>query len=79
MKAPRGRPKLECRVTQVRVTLSLREGEDDDLLFFFTNIPNGRRAAMLKCALRTGQVHLGSASMPQEDDLDLTIEGLVYG
>ena len=79
MKAPRGRPKLECQVTQVRVTLSLREGEDDDLLMFFLGIPNGRRAAALKSALRAGGFSLSKGASSNTDDLDLTIQGLVFG
>lgn len=50
----RGRPKLDCKVHQIRFTLSLREGEDDDLIFFFSDIPERRRAAALKTALRAG-------------------------
>ena len=37
----RGRPKLDCQVHQIRFTLSLREGEDDDLLFSLRIFPNG--------------------------------------
>ena len=48
MGSKRGRPKLDCKVHQIRFTLSLREGEDDDLLFFFEDIPERRRAAALK-------------------------------
>ena len=54
----RGRPKLDCKVHQFRFTLSLREGEDDDLLFFFADISEWRRAAALKVALRAGGVSL---------------------
>ena len=54
----RGRPKLDCKVHQIRFTLSLREGEDDDLIFFFSDIPERRRAAALKAALRAGVFHL---------------------
>ena len=79
MKAPRGRPKLECQVMQVRVTLSLREGEDDDLLMFFAGIPNGRRAAALKIVLRAGDISLLSGTPKTNDDLDLAIQGLVFG
>ena len=39
MGSKRGRPKLDCQVHQIRFTLSLRVGEDDDLLFFFSDIP----------------------------------------
>lgn len=79
MKAPRGRPKLECHVQQIRVTLSLRDGEDDDLLWFFSNIPNGRRAAALKVALRAGGGSLSDESLKTNDDLDQTIQDLVFG
>lgn len=78
MKAPRGRPKLECHVRQIRVTLSLRDDEDDDLLLFFTSIPNGRRAAAIKSALRAGGARIVTGSV-NNDDLDLTIQGLVFG
>ena len=79
MKHPRGRPKLECPVMQIRVTLSLREGEDDDLLMFFTGIPNGRRASALKMALRAGGTSLMDAIPQTNDDLDQVIHGLVFG
>jgi hypothetical protein len=75
----RGRPKLDCKVHQVRFTLSLREGEDDDLLFFIADIPERRRAAALKAALRAGGVSLMAGSVSTTDDLDLTIQGLVFG
>jgi hypothetical protein len=79
MKSLRGRPKLECQVVQIRITLSLRAGEDDDLLYFFSVIPNGRRAAALKSTLRAGGVKLCSGSSGSNEDLDLTIQGLVFG
>jgi hypothetical protein len=75
----RGRPKLDCKVHQIRFTLSLREGEDDDLLFYFSDIPERRRAAALKAALRAGGISLKARSVPITDDLDLTIQGLVFG
>lgn len=79
MNEKRGRPRLTCQVRQIRFTLSLREGEDDDLLNFFTGIPERRRAAALKTALRAGGVSLTGGSIPDSDDLDLTIQGLVFG
>jgi hypothetical protein len=79
MKHLRGRPKLECQVLQVRVTFSLREGEDDDLLTFFTGIPNGKRASALKMALRAGGTSLMDAISSTNDDLDQAIDGLVFG
>ena len=37
------------------------------------------RAAALKAALRAGGVSLKAGSVPITDDLDLTIQGLVFG
>ena len=74
----RGRPKLDCKVHQIRFTLSLREGEEDDLIFFFADIPERRRAGALKAALRAGGVSLSNGFTPDSDDLDLTIQGLVF-
>lgn len=53
--SPRGRPHLSCPVQQVRVTLCLRPGEDDDLAAFFAEIPPRMRAAAVKSALRSGR------------------------
>ncbi len=78
-KVPRGRPKLDCQVKQVRITLSLRTGEDNDLLSFFAGLPNGQRAAALKIALRAGGVNLFGVPVMSDDDLEQTIQDLVYG
>jgi hypothetical protein len=78
MKAPRGRPKLNCQVIQLRVTLSLRADEDNDLVWFFSNIPNGRRAAAIKHLLRSGGLKEEQVTNSQEN-LDTTIQGLVFG
>ena len=78
-KGIRGRPKLDCLVKQVRITLSLRSGEDDDLLTFFTGLPNGRRAAALKIALRAGGVSLLETPPNSDNDLEQTIQDLVFG
>lgn len=51
----RGRPRLLCPVMRMRVTLCLRDGEDDDLAAFFAAIPSRMRAAAIKSALRSGQ------------------------
>ena len=79
MKAPRGRPKLSCTVRQVRITLSLRDGEDDDLLLFFNSLPDGRRAAAMKIALRLGGIQSGVAPVATSSDLEQTIDNLVFG
>jgi hypothetical protein len=47
-----GRPRLEMRVHTFHLTLSLREGEDDDVIAFFARQPARGRARALKAALR---------------------------
>ena len=70
MNVPRGRPKLKCHVSQVRLTLSLREGEDDDLILFFAHLRNGQRSAVVKSTLRIGGVSPGNNTSPNTSDLD---------
>ncbi len=54
-----GRPTLEeldvMRLT-MRITLTLYEGEDDDLIDWFDSIPIRKRAQSVKTALRQGGV-----------------------
>lgn len=51
-----GRPPLTVKVHTIQVTLSLREGEDDDLLAFFGRHPPRQRARAVIAALRQGGV-----------------------
>ncbi len=55
-KRRRGRPPLAVKVHTIQVTLSLREGEDDDVLAFFACYPPRQRARALLMALRQGGV-----------------------
>lgn len=68
----RGRPRLPAPTRQVHVTLSLRPGEDDDLIDFFSVIPERMRASAIKTALRSGnaitRTH-GQAGIEMEEDL----------
>ncbi len=53
----RGRPSLkELDITRViiRATITLYEGDDDDLIDWFDSIPAGKRASYIKTALRQG-------------------------
>ena len=50
----RGRPKQSCNVIVIRISLTLREGEDDDLIYYFSQLPPRKRAVALRIALRTG-------------------------
>jgi hypothetical protein len=57
-KPPRrpGRPRLEAPTSHIKLTLSLRPGEDDDLQAWFDRLPPRERAARVKAALRQGGV-----------------------
>lgn len=48
------RPPLTVPVRQIRVTFSLREGEDDDLLALFVEVPFRKRVSMVKEWMRKG-------------------------
>ena len=52
-----GRPKLtelDIERITIRITLTLYEGEDDDLIDWFDSIPIRKRASSIKTALRQG-------------------------
>ncbi len=48
------RPPLTVTVHQIRATLSLREGDDDDLLALLADVPFRKRAATVKEWIRKG-------------------------
>ena len=60
------RPKLNCQVLRFYINLTLREGEDDDLIDFFERIPERQRVKAIKLALRTGDL----ATLQQDIDAD---------
>jgi hypothetical protein len=79
MPARRGRPPLACQVFTIHITLNLRDGEDDDLLRFFTNLPPRRRAAALKVALRAGGMAEPVGESAVDDELSEAAASLLFG
>ena len=61
------RPKLNCQVRRFYINLTLRKGEDDDLITFFTHIPEGQRVKAIKLALRTGNLAMLQSDIDAED------------
>lgn len=51
-----GRKASLSPLCEVHIHLHLREGEDDDLIQYFKNIPPGKLAVSLKIALRSGGI-----------------------
>lgn len=65
-----GRPPLTTEVIRVRVTLSLRVGEDDDLIDWFAQLPPRQRPRYLKGALRQGGATIEDTAPAYEEVVD---------
>jgi hypothetical protein len=70
----RGRPPELAREVEIFIHLRLREGQDNDLIAFFQEMPARRRALYLKAALRSGGVTT-RLQVPADDD-DETLNAL---
>lgn len=66
----RGRPPLPNPPIQIRLTLTLHSGIDDDLIEWFESIPNGQKALTIKIALRQGGMTLVKQHSIREDLMD---------
>ena len=57
--------------------LSLRAGEDDDLIEFFDQVPARLRVAAVKQALRSGGMSLKLEDLPSDDEVETALDGLL--
>jgi hypothetical protein len=75
-----GRPRLETTVQRIHLTLSLRMGEDDDLLAFFARHPPRQRARAVMVALRQGGVGAGIVTHVEinEEELLAALDDLLF-
>jgi hypothetical protein len=64
----RGRPVSNAQLWEFQVHLRLRAGTDDDLIAFFRQIPDRRRASAIKSALRSGGMGNTPLSESVSDD-----------
>jgi hypothetical protein len=64
----RGRRKAEHPSLQFLIHLRLREGDDEDLIAFLKSIPNRRRAAAIKSALRAGGMQSAGVEAEEDDE-----------
>ncbi len=71
------RPRSDTQALIVQVKLSLRPGEDDDLIAFFDRIPARLRVAAVKQALRSGGMTLQLDDLPSDDEVELALDGLL--
>lgn len=78
MNESRGRPKSQKNVDVVRISLTLQKGEDDDLRNFFSQIKPRKRAISIKMALRSGMRSFSTEVISSTNELNDTIENLVF-
>ena len=75
----RGRPPLKQSSVEVHVHLRLQIGEDDDdLIQYFYELPNRRRAATLKMALRAGGMQNKESTSEVDDNLADDLSNLLF-
>lgn len=63
------RPKLPEPATVIRTAISLRPGEDDDLLAAFAKVPPRKYAAFIKSAMRAGGLEVQIEGLPDDEEL----------
>ena len=64
-----GRPRSTTLAVVIRAVLTLREGEDDDLITVFQSVPARKRAAFIKTAMRSGGLQVDVDGLPDDQDL----------
>ena len=64
-----GRPKATTLSLVIRAVLTLREGEDDDLIKVFQSVPARKRASFIKAAMRSGGLEIKLDDLPDDSDL----------
>jgi len=72
-----GRPKATTPSIVIRAALTLREGEDDDLIVAFQGIPARKRAAFIKAAMRSGGLQFDLDGLPDDDELADSLENFL--
>jgi hypothetical protein len=70
----RGRKKKVGVLKKYDIRLRLWEGEDDDLIAFMENLPDGQRPAGLKLALRSGGALSDLQPTAPEDEEEMDFE-----
>lgn len=74
------RPRLENPAVRFDITLSLRPGEDDDLIAWFEAIPPRLRAQAVVARLRTGEGVEGPGdSAVSQNEVTGTLSKMLFG
>ncbi len=65
-------------VVVIRTVLSLREGEDDDLIEAFRSVPPRKRSAYIKAAMRSGGMKaVNVEGLPDDDELAESLDNFL--
>ncbi|MBN1890638.1 MAG: hypothetical protein JW850_21770 [Thermoflexales bacterium] len=67
MSRKRGRPQDTSRRVRIRLTLVLREGEDDDIIALYERTPPRHRARVTLATMRAGGVRAVAEGMNVDD------------
>ncbi len=74
---PAGRPRSNLMTVLIRTVLTLREGEDDDLIEAFRGVPARKRAAFIKAAMRSGGLQINLDGLPDDNELADSLENFL--
>ena len=72
-----GRPRSTSLALVIRAVLTLREGEDDDLIAVFQNVPARKRASFIKAAMRSGSLQVDMAGLPDDSELAESLDSFL--
>lgn len=72
-----GRPKATTLSLVIRAVLTLREGEDDDLIKVFQSVPARKRASFIKAAMRSGGLEIKLDDLPDDSDLTESLDNFL--
>ena len=64
-----GRPRSTTLAVVIRAAITLHEGEDDDLIAVFQNVPARKRANFIKTAMRSGGLQVDMDGLPDDSEL----------
>lgn len=76
---PRGRKPKQGVCHTYEIKLYLWEGEDDDLIAFFENLPARKRAAGVRMALRSGDALANQAddALLDDEEMDFDLDDFI--